>query len=256
MAVHGDGADFIGGDSVLLKIVNGGVFDFDFRDAAIAALHEDAGAALAGVERRCELEVADGYMVELAGSVLERNTDQVRRASGDAVVSAVDGQAGDRNAGSVCNQQRGGDSSGVEQARGVRLHGGRHEDGAVVGIDVERLADFHLLDVDALADVNFVAGRSGVDGVLDAREAGRGTFDFVVIDDHARVVGRERRSRSRPKEGRENSQKQRGTVGELAFHGNVPRFLAIGNEDPSEVAAAGGCTRGQGPDFAITCQNM
>jgi hypothetical protein len=47
-ANDGDGAFFIGGDAVLLKVVNSAVVDLNFRDAAIAALDEDAGAALAG----------------------------------------------------------------------------------------------------------------------------------------------------------------------------------------------------------------
>ena len=49
-ANDGDGADFVGGDAVLLKVVNSAVVDFDFRDATIAALYKDASAALAAIK--------------------------------------------------------------------------------------------------------------------------------------------------------------------------------------------------------------
>jgi hypothetical protein len=45
-----EGAFFIGGDAILLKVVNSTAFDFRFRDATIAALHQDAGAALVAIE--------------------------------------------------------------------------------------------------------------------------------------------------------------------------------------------------------------
>jgi len=54
------GAFLIGRDAIFLKIVNRAMVDFDFRHAATAALHEDAGAALAGVEPSRELEIAHG----------------------------------------------------------------------------------------------------------------------------------------------------------------------------------------------------
>jgi hypothetical protein len=62
---------------------------------------------------------------------------------------------------------------------------------AIVGIDIERLADFHLLDVDAFADADFVAGRGGVDGVLDVREARIRTLNFIVIHDQPSAVSRQ-----------------------------------------------------------------
>ena len=91
----------------------------------------------------------------------------------------------------IGDKKRRGDGSSVEEARCVGLHGRRHEDGAIVGIDIERLADFHLLDIDAFADANFVAGRGGVDGVLDVREARIRTLNFIVIHDQPSAVGRQ-----------------------------------------------------------------
>src|SRR5580704_5034593 len=49
-ANDGEGAFFVGGDAVLLKVVNSAVVDFDFRDATIAALYKDASAALAAIK--------------------------------------------------------------------------------------------------------------------------------------------------------------------------------------------------------------
>src|SRR6266850_7196999 len=86
----------IGRDPIFLKIVHRAMVDFDFRHAATAALHEDASAALAGVEPSRQLEIANGDAIELAGSVQKRNADEVWGACGDAVVRAVDGQARDR----------------------------------------------------------------------------------------------------------------------------------------------------------------
>jgi len=39
----------------------------------------------------------------------------------------------------IGDKKRRGDGSSVEEARCVGLHGRRHEDGAIVGIDIERL---------------------------------------------------------------------------------------------------------------------
>ena len=89
------GAFLIGRDAIFLKIVHSAMIDFDFRHATAAALHEDAGAALAGVEPSRKLEIANGDVIELAGSVQKRNANEVWGACGDAVVRAVDGQAGD-----------------------------------------------------------------------------------------------------------------------------------------------------------------
>ena len=122
-------------------------------------------------------------MVEFAGSVLECDADEVRRALGDAVVGAIDCESRYGNADCVRDEQRSGDGSSVEEAVSVRLHGGGHEDGTVVGFDVERLVDPDLLDVNTLADVNLITGRGSVDCVLDMGKPSVGTLDFVVIDD-------------------------------------------------------------------------
>src|SRR5262249_12930891 len=109
--------------------------------------------------------------------------------TGNAVVRAIDGEAGDGNSRRISDQQRGGDRSGVEQARGIGLHGRRLQGGAVVGIDFKRLANVDLFGVEALANVDFVARRGGIDGSLNAAELGIRAFQFVVVDDKPAAVG-------------------------------------------------------------------
>ena len=118
----------------------------------------------------------------------------------DAVISAIEGQSRNGDAGGIRDEQRGGDRSSVEETGGVRLHGGGHEDGAVVRVDIQRLADGNLLHVGTFANVDLVAGRGGVDRVLDVSERGVGTLDFVVIDYQPGTVCWQ--NRGRPNESR------------------------------------------------------
>lgn len=185
-----DGAYFVRGDAILLKVMDSAVVDFDFRDAAIATLHKDAGAALAAIEWRGELEITDSSAVEFSGSILERNADEVGRALRDAAIDAIHGQPGDGNVGCVRDQQRGGDRSSVEEAGRVRLHGGGDKGRAVVGIDFQRLADRNLLDVDTFANANLIARGGGVNRILDMSESCIGTLHFVVIHDQLGTSGR------------------------------------------------------------------
>ena len=121
--VNGDRrAFFIGGDTVLLKIVNGTVADFDLGDAAASTLHEDARPALAAIQRWSQPKITNGDSVKLPRSILERNPDKVWRALGDAIVAAIDCQSRDGDVMCVCDQKSGGDGRRVEEAGGIRLH--------------------------------------------------------------------------------------------------------------------------------------
>jgi len=65
-----------------------------------------------------------------------------------------------------------------------------HEHGAVVGVDVQRLANRNLLRIGALANVDLVAGRCGVNRVLDVTECGVGTLHLIVIYHQPGAMGR------------------------------------------------------------------
>ena len=57
--------------------------------------------------------------------------------------------------------------------------------------------DRNLLGLGPFANVNLVASRGSVDGILDVSEPCIGTFNFVVIDDQPSVVGGQRVRRTR-----------------------------------------------------------
>ena len=122
-------------------------------------------------------------MSNRAGSILEGHSKQIRSAPGDGVVGAIDDEAVNGNVSRVRHQESDGERFSVEKTGGIGLHTGRHENGAVFRGEGERNVNGDLLDVDTLADVDGVAGRSGVDSVLNLGEGGGRAIDFIVIDE-------------------------------------------------------------------------
>ena len=73
-------AGLIGGDAILLVVVDAAVFHSNQRPSTAAALHQNSGAALATVQICGELHVANGHAVHVAGCVGIVDADEVRRA--------------------------------------------------------------------------------------------------------------------------------------------------------------------------------
>lgn len=201
-------AEFIGGDAIFLEVVDGGGVDVDAGNLAAATLNENAGAALTAIEAGGELEIADGGVTDGAGGVLESDAEEIGSALGDAAIGAVDDEAVDGDACGAGDQESDGEGGGIEEASGVWDHGGGHEDGTIVGLDVERFLNNDLLDVDTWADADFVAGRGGVDGGLDGGVGGGGAGDLVDINEEllggagrSEECGRKRKSENGEKNG-------------------------------------------------------
>ena len=79
-------------------------------------------------------------------------------------------------------------------------------DGAVVRSDGERNVDGNLFDVGTLADVDDVAGRRGVYGVLNSGEGSSGAIDFAVANQEGfgEGGGTGKRCREKSKQDRTN----------------------------------------------------
>ena len=151
-------ANFIGGNAIFLKIVDGRGIDGDAGDLPAAALHEDAGAGLAAVETRAEFEIAHRGVTHRAGSVLVSDAEEIRTAAGDPGVRAVDDEAVDGDVGGVGDEKRDGEGGTIKKAGAVLLERRGHEDGAAVSAKRERFLDDHLFDVNTGAYADVIAG--------------------------------------------------------------------------------------------------